>query len=232
MSREDYSWRAHDLAKELWCQLPKFVQKRLDPIFADPQAEEAGFALVLAVPNHLRGLVALWLYYRLRAGESNQAGFRGALDLAWSLDCRAVRGAADRRVLRSMFRYAAFPAPVGVSDSVEIWRGTARVGLSRARLGVSWTTNRDVACWFAWHFEHRNPLVIKATVAAADLAFPPNGQNEFKVIYFDGSTAQIDGDEADWQSAGQRWEDEKQTRMIRERLEEARGDALNLALST
>jgi hypothetical protein len=211
MNKFDYRYRAH--------ALQKVIEEELSPDamedFIRVLNGEGGVRLVRLSPDALRGLVAFWLYYRFRAGITEQSVFREVLDAAWNHNHPMVRRAVnDRRVLRSMFRDAGFPSPTGMPANTEIWRGTSGISLRKARRGISWTTKRGVACWFAtcfWAARHNKPLplVIRATVATADLIFPSNERNEFETIYFEGHAAEIDGNEEDWRSAGRRWSDQE-----------------------
>ena len=178
----------------------------------------AGGDLVAAAPRDLRGIVAVWLYHRFRAGEAPQACFRDALEDAWSLNYALVRSAVgNRRALRSMFEAAGFPpSQLNPDDVIDIWRGTGGISLQKARLGVSWSTHRDAACWFATVFcktPKYKPLVIKTTVRARDVIWLDYGaMGEDEVIYFDGHAAEIDGNKGDWLSRGRAWEAAKQAR--------------------
>jgi len=158
--------------------------------------------------EELRGLIALWLYWRYRAGECSVKVYQDALDTAWSYGSEWVVGAArDRRQLRAMFRIAEFPVADHLPEVVDIWRGTGGVTLDLARKALSWSTDRDVACWFACAYlrtRRLDALVIRATVAKTDLFVPYNARDEDEVIYFDGHHAVVDADLTDWQVAGAR----------------------------
>jgi len=209
MNKFDYFFRADALQKVIEEELPPHAVEDFERVLKG----EGDVGLVYRSPNELRGLVAVWLYYRFRAGDTKQSVFREVLDAAWNHDHPVVRRAVnDRRVLRLMFRDAGFPIPTGMPANTEIWRGTSGISLCKARRGISWTTKRAVACWFATRFRgarHDKPLVIRTTVATADLISPANDRNEFEAIYFDGHAAEIDGNEEDWRSVGRRWSDDK-----------------------
>jgi hypothetical protein len=174
----------------------------------------AGAELIFSCPNDMRGMVATWLYYRYRAGDVAQSIYREALNAAWSLDHHQVRQFVrnNRLRLRSMFQQAGFPVPKEMPDQVNIWRGGAGLSASAIQRGISWTTDRDVACWFATHWGTNRfslcaeALVIKATVPKSLLVIPWNERRESEAIFFDGQKAQIvvHGDATDWWSAGER----------------------------
>jgi hypothetical protein len=174
----------------------------------------AGVELIISCPHDMRGMVATWLYYRYRAGNVAQSIYREALNAAWNHDHHQVKQFVrnNRLQLRSMFQRAGFPVPKEMPDQVNIWRGCAGLSASATRSGISWTTDRDVACWFATHWGpnrfslRAEALVIKATVPKSLLAIPWNERRESEAIFFDGQKAQIvvDGDPTDWWSAGER----------------------------
>jgi hypothetical protein len=214
MSSAGYFLRAHFLQQSIAQKLPPHCTEALERALKG----EDGCKLIFSAPNELRGPIAAWLYFRYRAGETPQLIFRQALDAAWSLDHAIVRGTInDRRVLQSMFRHAGFPKPKGAWAKSEIWRGTSGISLRVARRGISWTTKRELACWFATCFfraRPHKPLVMKAIVATADLIFPSNDRSEFEAIYFDGHAAEIDGTEEEWRLNGQRWENSLKNQLL------------------
>lgn len=152
--------------------------------------------LVWASSNSKRGLVTVGLY---NARVPNPA-FRNSLRAAWDHDHREVIAAAEsRRRLISMFRYAEFPVPLP-DGPVTIWRGCSSLGLKEARRGHSWTTNRDVACWFAIRFASANgrPLVLKRVVEKAQLVYFSNERDESEVIPARIEKAEICGSVDEW----------------------------------
>lgn len=57
---------------------------------------------------------------------------------------------------------AAFP------DRIEVYRGVSGVTVGKARVGMSWTTDKGTAAWFANRFGG-DPLVLKAEVRKSDV---------------------------------------------------------------
>jgi hypothetical protein len=113
----------------------------------------------------------------------------------------------DRRVLRAMFHWATFPVPYDMPAMVDIWRGVnGQRSARRVARGISWTTDRDTACWFAMRFAGygRKPLLIRATMPRGELFYPSNERQEFVVICFDAADAAIDGNPEDWRPAADR----------------------------
>ncbi len=133
--------------------------------------------------------------------------FRAYFSSVWDHDHRWVIDAAqNRRTLGYMFRYAAFPLPDELPDVVTVWRGTSYLPIKEARTGYSWTTDRDMACWFAMRFAEHNgsPLVLTADVAKSDIALFHNERSESEAVLIRPPAARIDGDVSDWDACYQR----------------------------
>jgi hypothetical protein len=173
-----------------------------------PRAGAHGGELVRSFDDRYKGELAAWLYYRHRLGLCAQSIYREALNAAWCHNHIAVLAYVrrNRLLLKAMFRHAAFPVPAELPDRIDVWRGSG--GKAPNIDGLSWTTDRDVACWFACNWGDnrgrgdrapKSPLVLKLTVPKADLAFLFNGRNESEVIYFPTpGSATPDGDPIDW----------------------------------
>ena len=169
--------------------------KYVTPAFAGDA--EAAFSLCVALSNSKRGEVAVAMW---RAKVPREA-FRSYFASAWDHDHRHVINAAGtRHRLAYLFRYAAFPVPAGLPDVVRVWRGTSKLTQADACSGYSWTTCRDVACWFAMRFAAGNgvPLVLAADVPKSDIALHHDERNEHEVVLLRPPRAWVDGQEADW----------------------------------
>ncbi|MBH1978488.1 MAG: hypothetical protein I8H67_08975 [Comamonadaceae bacterium] len=173
---------------------------------------EAAFSLSVALSNDKRGAVAVAMW---RAKVRREA-FRMYFSSVWEHDHRYVIDAAQtRRTLGYMFRYAAFPIPAELPDVVTLWRGTSKLAIAEAREGHSWTTERDVACWFAMRFADINgsPLVLSADVAKSDIALFTNARKESEALLIRPPAAvKIDGDVTDWQGRCASYEAKKNKR--------------------
>lgn len=160
---------------------------------------EAARILSVTLRNDRRGhmAVAMW-----RAKVSKEA-FREYFSSAWDHDHRHVIHAAEtRRTLACLFRYAAFPLPAELPETIPVWRGTSKLTTKEAKQGYSWTTNRDVACWFAMRFASHNgsPLVLSANVTKADIAlFHSEREESEAVLLRPPAVVRIDGNPDDWQ---------------------------------
>ncbi len=158
---------------------------------------EAAFSLACALENHKRGAVAVAMW---RCKVPVEA-FRAYLSATWAHDHREVIDAAQsRRTLGYMFRYAAFPLPAALPDVVTVWRGTSYLPFNEAKKGFAWTTDRDVACWFAMRFAENNgsPLVLMADIAKIDIALFTNDRSENEAVLVRPPVSRIDGDVGDW----------------------------------
>lgn len=167
---------------------------------------DAAFSLSVALDNSKRGIVAVAMWQ----AKVNREAFRAYLSSVWTHDHRWVIDAAQtRQRLAYMFRYAAFPPLDGLPAVVRVWRGTSKLNIDEARHGYSWTTDRDIACWFAMRFAEVNgsPLVLAADVSRADIALFSNDRQESEILLMKPpSRAWIDGDERDWLTGYKRHE--------------------------
>lgn len=159
---------------------------------------DAAESLTVALRNDLRGEVAVAMW---RSKVPKEA-FRAYLSSTWGHDHQYVVAAAEtRRTLGYMFRYAAFPVPAELPDLVPVWRGTSRISIEDAKTGYSWTTDRDIACWFAMRFARfdGSPLVLSAVISKRDIALSDNGRNESEILLIRSpDKSVIDGNEDDW----------------------------------
>lgn len=175
--------------------------------YADPWARQyvapalagdidAAFALSVALSNPKRGnmVVAFW-----RAGAPREA-FRTLLRTVWNHDhAELIVAAATRHRLRALFRYAQFDTS-HLPDVFQVWRGAAGLGVTGTASGYAWTTERDVACWFAMRrVEHfGDPVVLTAHIRREVVAFHTDERDEREVVVFDRPVSFIDGHADDW----------------------------------
>lgn len=76
---------------------------------------------------------------------------------------RALIGMADRD------RLLASGSPLPDGEILTVYRGVAGTGRARRVRGFSWTTDLEIACWFALRFGLDNPAVFTATVTRGDV---------------------------------------------------------------
>ncbi len=188
-----------------------FTKKYVRPAFKGDV--DAALSLLVSLNNDLRGAVAVIMWN----SKVSKPAFRAFLAAVWEHDHGWLIGAAEtRRRLGAMFRYADFPKPAGLPEVVKVWRGTSSQSYSEAVSGYSWTTNRDIACWFAMRLggADHGPLVLSAEVKRNDVALFHNGRNEHEAVIIKYvSAATIDGNAAEWLEAMERWEGEKNARL-------------------
>jgi hypothetical protein len=173
---------------------------------------DAAENLIWSSPNEMRGWNALSLWH---AGTSAEA-LRAALRAAWGHDPGHVKHAFGRWLPHAL-KAAAFDTS-HLPERIRVYRGVAGVGLSRARNGSSWTTDRDVACWFATRYrqlddESRPTLVITTVVPRRRVLMTDDGRREAEVFLWRGARgALIDPDRDTWKEAGTRFEATKRSR--------------------
>jgi hypothetical protein len=157
---------------------------------------DAAISFALALSNDQRGGVAVALW----EAKIPVPAYRAFLESVWTgdHDYRAVINAAKtRRRLQAMFRYAKFDTS-SHPDIIRVWRGTWGIGIKAATTGFSWTTDRDLACWFAMRMSARSPLVLMAEVPRETIACYTNERGEKEVVLFTPPAAVVDGTEAEW----------------------------------
>ncbi len=172
------------------------VEREAEAAFIQGDAD-AAFGLSCSLSNHNRGTVAVMMW----RGRVKREAFAAYFASVWSHDHRhVIRAAQTRRRLTSMFRYAAFEPPAGTPDRLTVWRGTSKLSMRQALRGFSWTTDRDVACWFAMRFAERNssPLVLRADIHRDDVALFDDCRSEREAVLMRPPAAFVDGDAADW----------------------------------
>ena len=148
MSKLGYLFRAAIVQESLEPHLPAHARS----VFQDLLNGGDGAEALSSFPNEWRGAIALWLYYRLRAGVCATAQFRDVLNDAWNHDRGVLlRTVNNRQVLRAMFRRADFLVPDHLALNLNIWHGASGSSLKRMKRAISWTTNR-LAAEHSWHF--------------------------------------------------------------------------------
>lgn len=172
---------------------------------------EAACALAFSLANCERGAVA----YAMWKAKVPRGAFREYFRLVWDHDHNFVlRAAKTRRGLAAMFRYADFQKPGHLPETVRVWRGTSHVTRKKAQLGYSWTTDRDVACWFALIGDGppERTFVLSADVPKSAIALYHDGRHESEVVLLTPPSAWIDGDALDWRAACERYVRQKEAR--------------------
>lgn len=173
---------------------PLAIQYVAPAVAGDPESAEH---LSRAVGISKRGMIALY-FWQARVPVP---AFAALLRSVWEHDHRElITAARTRHRLKVMFRYAQFELPVDLPDSIQVWRGTPDLDILKASSGLSWTTDRDLACWFA--MRHRGtygqPLVLSATVTRDEIYMFNDETAEKEVVLFDVRGAIVDGNPLEW----------------------------------
>jgi hypothetical protein len=151
-------------------------------------------SLAWALSNDQRGVIAVILWQ----AKIPVPAYRVFLEEIWVHNHREVINAVGtRRRLRAMFRYAQFDTS-GQPDTIQVWRGTWGIDIKAAASGFSWTTDRDLACWFAMRMSARSPLVLLAEVRREMIACYTNDRDEKEIVLITPPTAVVDGTETEW----------------------------------
>jgi hypothetical protein len=182
--------------------IAQFVSEAVEP-FAEPFVKpafngdiEAAELLAHKLDNYQRGEVAVYMWET----KVERPAFREFLRLVWEHDhAHLVKAAKTRLRLAAMFRYADFPIPVHLPETIRVWRGTYEITLNEAVKGYSWTIDRDVACWFAMRFGKLYPQVIAADIPTRQIAYFTDKRGEKEVVLTKRPTlAFVDGNIDDW----------------------------------
>jgi hypothetical protein len=181
-------------ARRLTAQVEPWAVKYMQPAFAGDA--EAADDLYTALSSATRGTVAMAMW-EVRVPRD---AFRVFLRAAWEHDhSHVIAAAGTHRRLVSMFKYAAFPSPAQLPVRVTVWRGTTISAL--ADTAYAWTTDRDVACWFAMRMARAEfqTVVMRAEVARSDIALYHDGRGEREAVLvkWPGHVV-VDGDTEDW----------------------------------
>jgi len=209
----------YSMLNYLEAELPPSASRYLrESMFGGDAA--AAHILTINTPRRWQGLIALAAYYL----GTPIAAYRAILEHVWSHASPTLQSEAnwDLRLLRSMFRAGRFEVPLtGVH---KVYRGVGGIDRKAAIRGLSWTTSRDVACWFALSqtYGSREPLVVTAEVDARDIIYFDNGRSEAEVILRRIPSAVVDADRSSWKDTAERQKFEIQSRNVEafERLAE------------
>jgi len=158
---------------------------------------DAAFSLSLALSNEKRGAVTV-AFWRVKAPVP---AFAALLKAMWGHDRQLLIAAAKtRQRLKCMFRYAKFQIPEELPATLQVWRGTSGMLVNQAKKGLSWTTDRDMACWFAMRYANRfdRPLVLSTVVFKESIFHYDNSRGESEIVLFDAPNPVVDGTPDEW----------------------------------
>lgn len=165
---------------------------------------DAGAAFSMCIFLDLPGRPML--VHLLDRHRSPLPSLRAALAETWLDDHHLLLQSFGVRRTLELLRRAQFPSPLNMPAMISVWRGTHNRDVEDARYGLSWTTNRDCAAWFAmrWASTSRwaDPLVLRSDILTDAVIFSSNERNENEVVWIGPrSNAAIDGNHDDWREA-------------------------------
>lgn len=96
-----------------------------------------------------------------------------------------------------MIAAAEFDRPLRGSQTV--YRGTANVTPEQAAQGLSWTTSREIACWFAYRFSETTPVVLTADVPVSEVIYWSDERSEREVILRSPPPVRLDDQPHEWE---------------------------------
>jgi hypothetical protein len=145
--------------------------------FSVVKTVDDAMTLLSALPNSDRGEAAKSLYDYPNVGK--RVAYRGLI-LAWEHDHRELIDAfGSEEELAAALRDVSPPSKR--KKPVKAWRGIKNI---EGAFGMSWTTDRDIACWFAMRgFEHRpTPSVLVCDLYPHVIVAEHNGRGECELI--------------------------------------------------
>lgn len=177
--------------------MPERQRQCLDAAFSGD--ESAAQATAIFAPPTLIGKI-LVAAYRLKMPNP---AYRAFVNDVWSMNYDAVIHVCkrDRTLVRSIIQSAQFDCS-NLPETFPIYRGVKNYN-DRGWPGLSWTTNRDAACWFATIFSLQ-PAVLKAEAQRSEVIFHSNDRNEHEVVLSCDKPFIIDGEISEWRAATSR----------------------------
>lgn len=132
--------------------------------------------LISTLPNRYRGEGAKNLYeHRKIVGK--RVTYRGLI-VAWEHDHREVISAfGSEKKLAAALRNVSPPSKR--KKPVRAWRGINNI---KGAFGMSWTTDRDIACWFAMRSNRPAPSVLVCDLYPQAIVAEHNGRRECELI--------------------------------------------------
>lgn len=195
-------FRGYAIRDQLASGLPSYAKSHL--IAGLSGDINSALNLCVRAPNHWRGLIALAAFY---LGTPNP-GYQEIVRSVWNHDHTHFVNAAGGRpgLVRRMMKEGRFDHPH--SGQLSIFRGVSWIGMSAATRGLSWTTSRDVACWFARRFanETHQQIVLTANIDSSEIVFYDNERSEHEVVLKHAVVGSVDCDQTTWTEAALRFE--------------------------
>lgn len=186
-------------------RLPPYALEHLETAFGGDG--DAAIRLCSAAPNGFRGLIAYAAFY---TNVSNPA-YQEIIRFVWNHDylqlLRDVRH--DLEFIRQMMEVAQFDVPL--SGTIKVYRGTSTAFRKTPARGLSWTIDRDTACWFALRASlgRHKPIVLEADVQASEIIFWDDDRGEQEVVLRKEFSARVDPHPESWGDAAKRIGDKR-----------------------
>jgi len=167
--------------------------------------EEAVAQLIRRSPEPSLGWVALAAYF----GGTPRSAFQELLRAGWRAGWRIFQYTfrEDFSVqMRRVFKAGRYEhtLPDGLRT---IYRGVGwgELALSTASRGLSWTTSRDVACWFAYRERDPSGYVITSRVDVMNIIYHDDETWESEVVLRRHTSAKLDDDPTTWRASARRY---------------------------
>jgi hypothetical protein len=148
------------------------------------------------------GAAALAAYW----GGTPLPSFRELLRAGWRTDWLTFKhelGVSLVPQIKEMFGEAAIEH--SLEGSVSIYRGASGVSVREASRGLSWTTNRDTACWFAFRNYDPAGFVIRIEIDATEVLYNDDDGWESEVLLEGDVIGELDDHPESWQSSARRY---------------------------
>jgi hypothetical protein len=146
--------------------------------FSVVRTVDDAMTLLSALPNSDRGEAAKGLYEHSKIVE-RRVVYRGLI-LAWEHDHQELISAfGSEEELAAALRDVSPPSKR--KKPVRAWRGINNI---RGAFGMSWTTDRDIACWFAMRrfVRKSKPSVLVCDLYPQAIVAEYNGRHESELI--------------------------------------------------
>ena len=144
--------------------------------FSVVRTVDEAMTLLCALPNSDRGEAAKNLY-ELRKIVGKRVAYRGLI-LAWEHDHQELISAfGSEEELAAALRDVSPPSKR--KKPVRAWRGINNI---KGAFGMSWTTDRDIACWFAMRSNRPAPSVLVCDLYPQAIVAEHNGRRECELI--------------------------------------------------
>jgi hypothetical protein len=163
---------------------------------------------LIRISDQERGRVAVGLFQEGAPAEV----LRAALEMVWEHNHAPLWkacGGSIRKISR-LFRAAEFDND-HLPKAFDIWRGGAGQQSSDwhgVASGISWTRDRDVACWFALgpsgSWIKGEPVVLKCTIKRREVLAHFTGSDEDEIVTTTVGPTVVDGSLEDWRVAADR----------------------------